>query len=240
MGPVGLSLLISAINGLFGIGSTIAQNQYNSPLAQRRRLRKAGLPLSYMYRGNVNQQSQAPQLSIDPQIGFKQKELANQTTLVKSQAAKNDADTTRIGIQNEIADGIKQWLLNRGKSGGKYKQYEGLTGTNQEINLNMEQDAKLAETFIKNHEQELKNIQRIVEQSLLPQGIQIQERKAALAKIRQQISNMMKQAGLMDQLQDVRDFDAFLNSTVTETIKSLPDWGQALVATILKAYSYKR
>lgn len=239
MGPIGVSLLISAINGLFGLGSTIASNAYNSPVAQLRRLRKAGLPLSYMYRGNVNQQSQVPQLSIDPQIGFKQKELENQTKLVKSQSNKLDADTKAIDIQNEIAAGIRDWLTRKGKTGGKYGRFEGETSTNQEINLNIEQDAKIAETFIKEHNQQLKNIQRIVENTLLSEGVQPEERRQGLERIKQQIKNMVAQAGLMKQLSDVRDFEAFLNSTVTDNIRSLPKWGQVLIATILKALSYR-
>lgn len=237
LGPVGLSLLISAINGLFGIGSTVAQNAYNSPLAQRRRLRKAGLPLSYMYRGNVNQQSQAPQLSIDPQIGFKQKELANQTALTTSQVDKNEADTKKLDISNDIQDGIRKWLLNSGKN---RNSSIGPSGTNQEINLEIEQAAKLAESFIKRHDQQLKNIQRIVENTLLSEGVQAETRRQGLSKIKQQTLNMMKQAGLMDQLGDIREFEAFLNETVTENIRSLPQWAQALTAIILKAYSFKK
>jgi len=235
MGPVGLSLLISAINGIFGIGSTIAQNQYNSPLAQRRRLRKAGLPLSYMYRGNVNQQSQAPQLSIDPQIGFKQRELANQTKLVGAQVPKLEEETEKLSIANDIQEGIRNWLMSKGK---QRPSALGPSGSNQEINLEIEQAAKLAEAFTKQHEERLKQIQRIVENTLLSEGVQPEERRQGLLRVKQMIVNLGKQAGLMGQLSEIRDFEAWLNGTVTENIDSLPKWAQAITAVILKLSTY--
>lgn len=237
LGPVGISLLVSAINGLFGIGSTIAQNAYNSPLAQRRRLRKAGLPLSYMYRGNVNQQSQAPQLSIDPQIGFRQKELGIQQQLADAQVPKIKEETRKLDISNDIQEGIRKWLLEKGK---KRPSALGPSGSNQEINLEAEQAAKVADSFIKEHEQRLKQIQRIVENTLLSEGVQPEERRQALKRVKQMIINLGKQAGLMEQLGDIREFEAWLNSTITENIDSLPKWAQAITATILKLSTFTK
>lgn len=234
LGPVGLGLLVSGINALFGIGSTIAQNQFNSPKAQLRRLRAAGLPLAYMYRGNVATQSQAPQLSIDPQIGFKQAELDNTTKLVKSQVDKNEAETAGKETENEIQNGIRDWLLNRGKVG------PGWSGkNNQENNLNIEQDLNRAAAFQKTHEARLKEIQRTVEDELLKEGIPQEERRQGVERVKQQIKNMVQQLGLMTQLSQIREFDAFLNSTVTENINSLPKWARAITAILLKLQSYR-
>jgi len=84
IGILGGTLLAAALKAIFDIGGTITQNQYNSPRAMKQRLRKAGLPLAYMYKGNVSEQSQSPQLSIEPTLG----------TLPKKQGAKILADTS--------------------------------------------------------------------------------------------------------------------------------------------------
>lgn len=236
-GPVGIALLTSAINGLFSIGSTVAQNRYNSPLAQRRRLRKAGLPLSYMYRGNVATQSETPTLSIDPQIGFRKKELQNQTKIADATVPKLTEETEKLDLANDIQAAINDWMLNQGK---QRPSALGPSGSNLEINLQNEQDAKNAASFIKQNQQRLTEIQRIVENTLLSEGVQPEERRQALIKIKAQITNMAKQAGLMDQLKNVRSFEEFLNSTVTENITSLPQWAQALTATILKLSTFRR
>jgi len=237
LGLVGASLLSSALQGLFSIGATASQNAFNSPKAQLRRLRKAGLPLAYMYKGNVAGQSQVPTLSIDPTLGLSKKiELQNQTKLTKSQVDKNESETESIDLSNAIQQGINEWMLDKGKrnwGGGKY------TGTNQQVNLQIEQDQKNAVAFAKKHEEQLLNIQQLVETKLLSQGVPYQERIQALEKIKQQIVNMGKQAGLMSQLQEIRDFEEWLNSTVTQNIDSLPKWAQALTASLLKLQSYR-
>jgi len=58
IGVIGGTLIAAAISALFSIGSTVAQNKYNTPRSMRNRLRKAGLPLAYMYQGNVDLKGQ--------------------------------------------------------------------------------------------------------------------------------------------------------------------------------------
>lgn len=229
LGPIGGVLIAAAIQGLFGVANTITQNAYNSPRSQLRRLRKAGLPLSYMYRGNVATQSETPKLSIEPTLGVEKKlSLDNQTKLANAQADK-------IDIENAINRGIQDWLQNHGKEG-----VTGLpSGSNQVINLELDQMEKRATTFIKEHEERLKQLDRIVANTLFSESIPMEEKRQAVEKIKQQISNMVKQANLMTQLHDVREFEAFLNATVTESIKDLPAWAEVLTAVILKAMSYK-
>jgi len=229
--PIGIiagTLIASAIQGIFGIGSTLASNAYNSPVAQKRRLRKAGLPLSYMYRGNVATQSEVPKLSIDPTLGVEKKlSLDNQTKLVNAQ-------TNKLNIENAIQDGIRQWLQDEGKT-----DEDGVFRTNQDYNLEIDQLEKKAEAFIKRHENVLKGIQQVVETRLLAEGVTLNERRQGLELIKQRIVNLGKQAGLLDQLEDIRDFEEWLNSTVTDNINSLPHWAQAITATVLKLASYK-
>jgi len=86
IGILGGTLIAAALKALFDIGGTVTQNQFNAPKAQLKRLRKAGLPLSYMYRGNVATQSESPKLSIEPTLG----------TLPKKQGAKLDVDTYEL------------------------------------------------------------------------------------------------------------------------------------------------
>jgi len=69
MTPILGAIIAAAMSGAFSSAGTIMQNKYNSPASQRRRLRKAGLPLAYMYEGKVNQQSDVPKMSLDPTLG---------------------------------------------------------------------------------------------------------------------------------------------------------------------------
>lgn len=230
IGVIGGTLLAAALKGIFDVGSTIFSNQYNSEKAKLRRLREAGLPLSYMYRGNVSTQSEVPKLSIEPSLGVEKKlSLDNQTKLANSQSEKLDID-------NAIQEGIKNWL--QGKSSIKVGE-KTITGTNQELNLKIDQVEKLAVSFLRDHEQQLKSLELQAETILFGEGITVEEKRQGLVRIRQQITNMVKQAGLMDQLDEMRDFEAFINSTITESIKSLPEWAQAITAALLKAASYK-
>lgn len=232
------ALLSSALSGIFNIGGTIAANQYNSPAAQLRRLRKAGLPMSYMYQGRVNTQSDVPKLSIDPTLGVAQQEqLDNQKKLVDAQVPKIKAEKEKLDIANDIQAGIRDWLRMQGK---KRAGHLGPSGSNQEINLEIEQAEKLASSFIKQHEQRLKQLDRIVANTLFSEGVTLDQKRQGLAKVKQEIINMVKQAGLMSQLTEIREFEAFLNSTLTESVTSLPAWAQALTAIILKAVTLKR
>lgn len=73
MDPVILaSLLSTAGKGVIDSLFTGLANRYNSPRQQLKRLRRAGLPQSFMYSGRVNTQSNVPELSIDPSLGVVQ------------------------------------------------------------------------------------------------------------------------------------------------------------------------
>jgi len=89
LGVLGGTLLATALKAIFDIGSTVAQNKYNSPRAMRNRLKQAGLPLAYMYRGNVATQNSAPQLSIDPNLGTVETEKVKASKLAREALLKD-------------------------------------------------------------------------------------------------------------------------------------------------------
>jgi len=217
LGILGGTLIASALKGLFDVGSTIASNRYNRPQAQIRRLRKAGLPLSYMYEGKVATQSDTPELSIDPNLG----------TLAQTQGKKLEADTTGQEIQNQKDQNELDWFE---KLSG-----DGSGTTNQEQKLEFELATKEAESFIKKHEQELKQIELWVENNAFEEGITMEMKREALKKAAQMVKNLIAQAGLMDQLKDIRAFEEKLNSSLTKDLESLPDWISSLLKIILIA-----
>jgi len=217
LGILGGTLIASALKGLFDVGSTIASNRYNRPQAQIRRLRKAGLPLSYMYEGKVATQSDTPELSIDPNLG----------TLAQTQGKKLEADTTGQEIQNQKDQNELDWLE---KLSG-----DGSGTTNQEQKLEFELATKEAESFIKKHEQELKQIELWVENNAFEEGITMEMKREALKKAAQMVKNLIAQAGLMDQLKDIRAFEEKLNNSLTKDLESLPDWISSLLKIILIA-----
>lgn len=219
IGILGGTLLASALQAIFGIGSTMAQNKFNSPKAMKRRLREAGLPLAYMYKGNVATQNQAPQLSIDPHLG----------TLAKVQGGKIAAETAGKLTENQVAKGELDWL-------NQYtKTTDGKSIRNQEYKLGVDRETKKVEYFIKQKENELKRIELAVEKDAFAKGIPHAAKKAALDKALQQIKNLLAQEGLMEQLQKIRGFEEKMNQELTENLDSMPDWISSLLKILLIA-----
>lgn len=207
IGVIGGTLLASALKALFDIGSTAAQNKYNSPVAMLRRVRRAGLPMSYMYQGKVATQTQSPQLSIDPHLG----------TLAKQEAKLKDTQ------QEDLAKDIQAKGLPSG-----IKDEDG-------FELNNRAATKKAETFIKHYEGKLKKIEFQVENEAFKEGITLNAKREALNKAKQQIQNLLSQAGLMDQLKNIRGFEEKMNQELTEDLESMDDWVSSLLKIILIA-----
>lgn len=217
IGILGGTLLATGLKALFDIFSTKGANQYNSPASQLKRLRKAGLPLSYMYQGRVNQQTTVPQLSIDPNLG----------TLDKLKGEQIRTETKGKEIENEIQSGLLKWL--------KKDSGDGSGSTNQELLQEYNLKSSEANAFLAKHEQELKQIELWVENNAFKEGITMEARRQALKKAQQQITNLLKQAGLMDQLYQIRGLDQLLNSSLVDQIDSYPEWLGGLMKIILIA-----
>jgi len=221
IGILGGTLLASALQALFGIGNTMAANSYNSPLAQKRRLQKAGLPLSYMYQGKVATQSNVPQLSIDPHLGTAAK-LQGESH--KASARKVNAEASNIEAENQIKDLMSGVI-----------QSDGSEYNNRGTQMIAERDQKVAEAFLKTYEKDLKKIELDVENQAFAEGIPLETKKAVLNKALQQIKNLLAQAGLMEQLKNIRGFEEKMNQELTEDLDDMPDWISALLKIVLIA-----
>lgn len=221
IGILGGTLLASALQAIFGIGSQMAANTYNSPAAMKRRLRKAGLPLAYMYRGNVATQNQVPQLSIDPHLGTLAKIQGDQS---KASARKINAEAENLELENQIKDMM---------SG--IKQPDGSEWNNRATIMLADRDRAVAESFVKKYEQELKSIELQVERDAFAKGIPQSMKEQALKKAKQQVENLLQQAGLMEQLKKIRGFEEQLNDALTNDLDSMPDWISSLLKIILIA-----
>jgi len=238
LGILGGTLLASALQGIFGIGSTIAANKYNSPLAMKRRLRAAGLPLSYMYQGKVATQSDVPKLSIDPTLGqAQQANLTQQQPLVEANVKNVESRTKGQDLQNDVQNGINQWLkmIEEGNSldGGKTVM------NNQQYLLGLDRDTREAAKFTKQYERKIKAIVLDVANTLNDEGVTKESARQALIKAKAEIKKLGLQSGLLSQMADIRDFDQWLNKKVTDTLDSLPPFMQAFIASILKLQSYR-
>jgi len=212
IGILGGTLLAAALKALFDIGGTVTQNQYNAPKAQLKRLRKAGLPLSYMYKGSVSEQSQSPQLSIEPTLG----------TYPKRQGQKLAVDI----VEQQSDTQAKDWMSGIWRPDPK-------TGELFETTNRIEQQR--AATFIKDYESQLKKIELDVEKDAFAKGIPQGMKQEALNKAKQQIQNLLEQAGLMEQLKKIRGFEELLNDSLTKDLDNLPDWISSLLKVILIA-----
>lgn len=221
IGILGGTLLASALQALFSIGATAAANKYNSPVSQLRRLRKAGLPMAFMYQGKVNQQSDVPKLSIDPHLG----------TLAKLQGEESKERAQLIDTQQEdLADDIQV----KSQMSGVI-QPDGIELNNRATTYKAEQQRKIAEAFTSQYASEIKKIELAVENEAFAEGISINKRREELIKIKQQVTNLLAQAGLMEQLKKIRGFEEMLNQALTEDIKSMPDWVEGFLKILMLA-----
>ncbi|WNK13957.1 MAG: DNA pilot protein [Microvirus sp.] len=221
LGILGGTLLSAALKGLFDTGQTIAANKYNSPLAMRRRLNKAGLPLSYMYQGRVSGQSEVPQLSIEPTLG----------TVQEIQAKKTKQDTR---IARETADNLEKENQIKGMMSGII-QPDGTELNNRATQMYAERDAKVADSFIKKYDSELKKIELDVEKGAFDEGTTSEMKRQALEKAKQQVKNLLAQAGLMGQLKNIRDLEEQMNKSLSEDLENMPDFVSSLLKIILIA-----
>lgn len=221
IGILGGTLLASALQALFGIGSTIAANKYNSPKSQLNRLRQAGLPQAYMYQGKVATQSEIPKLSIDPHLG----------TLAKMQGGKVKEDTK---ISAEIADNLQKENQIKDMMSGII-QPDGTELNNRATKMFAERDQAVAEAFIKKHEQALKKIELDVEEKAFAENVQLETKRQVLQRAAQQIKNLLAQEGLMEQLKGIRGLEEKLNQALTEDLDNMPDWLSTVLKVILIA-----
>jgi len=222
------TLAAAAFKGIWDIGATVFANKYNSPAAQRRRLRKAGLPLAFMYQGRVNTQSDVPRLSIDPTLGQVQKlGLSQQNEVNQANIKKIGAEVAGIVQENLKKKGELDWLVKKDDFGE----------TNQVKLLEIDKSRKEAERFIAEHQRELKQIAVWVENNLFDEDIQIEERKIGLQKVRQQIINLLSQDSLLRQMYDIRKIEQVVNSLIGENLEDGPAWATAIYAMLIKLYS---
>lgn len=227
--PIIGSLAAAALKGIFDIGSTIFQNQYNSPQAQLRRLRKAGLPLSYMYQGRVNQQSDSPKLSIDPTLGSAQTiSLHQQDQVNQAQIKKIGSEIVSKDIENKIKKGELDWLSSIISPDGT---------TNQVDLLEINKAKTLSERFIAQHTEDLKQIEYWVQNDLFGKNVQSDTAQETLKKIRQSIINMASQNDLMVQLHGIRGIEETVNNMINDKLETGSDWQIALYSLMVKLFS---
>jgi len=234
MDPIIGALLASGLSAIFGSAQTIFANKYNSPVSQLRRLRKAGLPLSYMYQGRVNQQSDVPKLSIDPTLGVTQKiQLEQQKPVQEAQVSNLQAETAGKKLANIEEEKQQAWrdkeitvaIDNKGRK---------MTGTNREVMLSLERERKNADRFIANNEGGLREIALDIASYLKETNKAIKEQE--LVKIKQQIANLMSQDKLLSQLHDIRSIEAAVNETIGGALEGAPAWMKAIYWTLIKLF----
>lgn len=236
MGPIAGALIAAAISAVFSIGATATQNKYNSPRAQRNRLRKAGLPLAYMYQGKVMGQSESPRLSIDPTLGTtQQRKLEQDQPLVDANVKNVEADTYIKDQEGTLKNIDLQYWMEQGKP-NKY----GVSVPNRTTYLKSLMAEKQTANFIRRQEGRIREIIKLAENELWAEGVQPEMKRQALAKIRQQIVNMVAQAGLMDQLKRIRGWEELIQSNFTESMEDKSDLAQGLVYLLMNLFSKSR
>lgn len=236
MGPILGSLISSALSAIFGIGATVTQNQYNSPRAQRNRLKKAGLPLAYMYQGKVMGQSETPRLSIDPTMGVaQQRKLEQDQPLVDANVKNTEADTYIKDQEGNLKNIDLQFWMEQGKPGKN-----GVSEPNRTTYLKSLMAEKKTANFMRKQQGAIQQIIRLTEETLFKEGVQPEAKRQALAKIKQQIANMVKQSELMEQLHNIRGWEELINKNFTENMEDKSDLAQGLVHFLMQLFSKAR
>lgn len=241
LSAIGGTLLSSVLGGLFGIGSTIAQNAYNSPKSQLRRLRKAGLPQAYMYQGRVNQQTDAPKLSIDPDLGtVEQQTLGIQRGQLKETQRMNDQEIEnlkealeKVQMENELLSGNLKWQKET------YPDYLG-TGkpdrTNQELLLDMDKSIKSSTDWVKQNQGRISEILAGAEEEFSLEGGQLQMKRETLSRVVSQIAHLATQDKVLGQLYNIRSIEEALNSEIGGKIKDMDDLKVGILWAIMKLF----
>jgi len=242
LGVVGGTLLSTILSTLFGIGSTVAQNQYNSPAAQLKRLRKAGLPLSYMYQGRVNQQSQAPQMSIDPslgqvqKIGLHQQDEMNKKNIqrIHQEIAASKESTRGKWLENEKSLNELDW-----QNEVKFYKDKKTGAVTPRTNLERSKDLGLATAkankFILENTGNIKAIALRIAKATEITDIAMKRKE--LEKIGAMIKNMAAQNKLMVQLHGIRGIDEQVNETISKMLENTGDGGTLFYTLIAKLFS---
>lgn len=243
---IGLSSLIASLaNALFGTGATIAQNQYNSPISQLRRLRKAGLPQAYMYQGKVNQQSSVPQLSLEPTLGQAKKlELHQQNEMnqanikkiveeileIKEEIDLKKKEGTRRNIENERNQRKLDWEKDLDID-DKYP-YRELPNDMRLRDIDLA--TKKSQQFISQNEGKLRSIMAQVEDDLFGENVQANTKRRALELLSSRITQLAAQAGLLTQMKEMRDFQTGLNKTMFENMENKGELAQTIMWFIMQ------
>jgi len=239
MDPVLGALLSAAFGGIFDIGATITSNAYNSPRAQLRRVRKAGLPLAYMYQGRVNTQSQVPSLSIDPDLGSVEREniaiakgqLGETTRMNEEEIRKIAEEIRKLALGNDITQGILNW----NKEGGMNEV--GDFRNNQQMMLDSELSLKKTQDYLQDNALKLSNMLNQVEQEWFSKGGPIQIKGLERDKIIQQLANLASQDKLLGQMYSIRKIEEVLNNSIGKNIEKKSDIEQGLMWGLMQLFS---
>lgn len=236
MGPIAGALIASALSTLFGIGATVTQNKYNSPKAQRDRLKKAGLPLAYMYQGKVMGQSETPKLSIDPTLGVtQQRKLEQDQPLVDANVRNVDSDTYIKDQEGTLKNIDLQFWMEQGKP-----NKQGISVPNRTTYLKSLMAEKQTANFLRRQQGRIQEIIKMSEDLLWGEGVQPETKRQNLAKIKQQIANMLKQSELMEQLKNIRGWEELIQQNFRENMENKSDFLQGLVYMLLQIFNKTR
>lgn len=208
------------------------QNAFNSPRAQLRRLRKAGLPLAYMYGGNVATQSEVPRLSLDNDLGASEQQNLNlQRELQNAQIPKIISEKEFQDLMNEIKGGEAEWLkmlVGEVPPGG--------VDTNQQFLLNLNKQAQLTKSWITDNSRQLQELNLEAAKKLFGEDVPNEIKRKELTKLKQQITNLISQNDLMKQLHDIRTVEETVNAEFTEALNGMDDWGKAWFSVLMKLF----
>lgn len=241
MDPILASIIAAAASGIFGTGQTIAANKYNSPRSQLRRLRKAGLPLAFMYQGRVNQQSDVPKLSIDPDLGSVEKEQLgiqrgqlSETQRMNTQEIENlKEQLEKYQMENEEAAGRLKWLKET------YPDYQN-TGkperTNQELLLDMDKSIKDSEDWYKRNQARISEIIAVTEEDFHEENGQLKLKQESLNKIVNQVALLASQDRLLGQLYNIRELEEILTKALSDNMEDETDVELGIIWAILKLF----
>lgn len=198
-----------------------AQNKYNSPVEQVKRLRAAGLPLAAMFSGSgASQQSDLPRATnVDPTMGTAegmsnyfqnrlQKQqlplLQAQNDLLQAQIFKTREEGRNAAASADIQEGQRDWMKTVEPG-----FYQG-TGTNQFRELNATRDLKNAQWWT---EENRSKIQAVL--GRISEATEETQKKSYI----ETLAKIFKTNKLLDQQFDLNQLETQINNALSSAGK---------------------
>lgn len=161
------------------------------------------------------------------QLGINEALLALKEKLTDEEIEKLGQEIRMLSAGAGIKEGELSWLTKTDPKTGM---------TNQEETFENAQAIQRADKFIKHNEGRLKKIAADIEEKLYGENLQVNQRREELNKITMEISKMIMENKLMQQLTNIREVDEIINKKFAAMLEN-DSPSSSLYAALVQLFS---